>query len=88
MKEGKINKGAKNEGPYDVILIEGAVEFINEETLDQLKPGGRIVAVFKEKKFGQCRLGVKTVPQVQWTNLFEANCSLLHEFKKETEFTF
>ena len=88
VKEGNINEGAKKEGPYDVILIEGAVEFINEEILDQLKSGGRIMAVFKEKKFGQCRLGVKTGSQVQWANLFEANCYLLNEFKKEKEFTF
>ena len=88
VKEGNISEGAKKEGPYDVILIEGGVEFINEETLDQLKSGGRIMAVFKEKKFGQCRLGVKTGSQVQWANLFEANCALLNEFKKEIEFTF
>jgi len=88
VKEGKINEGAKEEGPYDVILIEGAVEFINEEILDQLKSGGRIMAVFREKLLGQCRLGIKTNTQVQWTNLFEANCGLLSEFTKEKAFTF
>ena len=87
VKEGNINEGAKNEGPYDVILIEGAVEFVNEEILDQLKWGGRILAVFKEKNLGQCRLGVKTDSQVQWANLFEANCTLLNEFRNEKEFT-
>tara|TARA_B100000963_G_scaffold340001_1_gene338221 strand:+ start:37 stop:687 length:651 start_codon:yes stop_codon:yes gene_type:complete len=88
VKEGKINEGAKNEGPYDVILIEGAVEFINEEILNQLKSGGKIMAVFKEKLLGQCRLGIKTNTQIQWTNLFEANCALLSEFKKEKAFIF
>ena len=87
VKEGNINEGAKEEGPYDVILIEGAVEFINEEILDQLKSGGRILAVFKEKNLGQCRLGIKTNSQVQWANLFEANCALLNEFRNEKEFT-
>ncbi|MFL2800134.1 MAG: protein-L-isoaspartate O-methyltransferase family protein [Paracoccaceae bacterium] len=87
VKEGNINEGAKNEGPYDVILIEGAVEFVNEEILDQLKWGGRILAVFKEKNLGQCRLGVKADSQVQWANLFEANCTLLNEFRNENEFT-
>ena len=88
VKEGNINEGAKKEGPYDVILIEGAVEFITEGILDQLKSGGRIMAVFKEKLLGQCRLGIKTNTQVQWANLFEANCVLLSEFKKEKAFTF
>ena len=88
VKEGNINEGAKEEGPYDVILIEGAVDFVNEEILDQLKSGGRILAIFKEKNLGQCRLGIKTDTQVQWANLFEANCTLLNEFKNEKEFRF
>ena len=88
VKEGNINEGAKKEAPYDVILIEGAVEFIHEEILDQLKSEGRIMAVFREKLLGQCRLGIKTDIQIQWANLFEANCALLCEFKKEKAFTF
>ena len=87
VKEGNINEGAKEEGPYDVILIEGAVEFVNGEILEQLKLRGRILTVFKEKNLGQCRLGVKTSLQVQWANLFEANCALLNEFRNEKEFT-
>ena len=88
VKEGNINKGAEKEGPYDVIFIEGAVEYVNKEILSQLKLGGRIMAIFKEKKFGQCRLGIKTNMGVQWDNFFEANCVLLDEFKKEIEFEF
>lgn len=88
VKEGPIEKGAKDEGPYDVILIEGAVEKIYKEISDQLKSGGKIVTVFKEKNLGQCRLGIKTDSDLQWSNLFEANCSLLDEFKVEVGFTF
>ena len=88
VKEGNINEGAEKEGPYDVIFIEGAVEYINKEILYQLKLGGRIMAIFKEKNLGQCRLGIKTNTGVQWDNFFEANCVLLDEFKKEIEFNF
>ena len=86
VKEGNINEGAENEGPYDVIFIEGAVEYINKEIFHQLKLSGRIMAIFKDKHLGQCRLGIKTNTGVQWENFFEANCVLLEEFKKETEF--
>ena len=79
--------GAKKEGPYDAILIEGAVEYVNEEIISQLKLEGRVIAVFKEKNFGQCRLGIKTKSGIQWKNLFEANCALLNEFKLKKEFT-
>ncbi len=87
VREGNINEGAEEEGPYDAILIEGAVEYINEEIINQLKLEGRIIAVFKEKILGQCRLGIKTQSGVQWRNLFEANCVLLTDFKMEKEFT-
>ena len=87
VREGNINEGAEEEGPYDAIIIEGAVEYINEEIISQLKHEGRIIAVFKEKILGQCRLGIKTNFGVQWRNLFEANCVLLNDFKMEKEFT-
>jgi protein-L-isoaspartate(D-aspartate) O-methyltransferase len=87
VKEGTINEGAKTEGPYDAILIEGAVEYVNEEIINQLKHDGKIITVFKEKYLGQCRLGTKIKSGVQWSNLFEANCALLDEFKIATEFT-
>ena len=86
VKEGPIEKGAKDEGPYDVILIEGAVEKIYKEISDQLKSGGKIVTVFKEKNLGQRRLGIKTDSDLQ-SNLFEA-LFLLDEFKVEEGFTF
>ena len=87
VKEGNIREGAKEEGPYDAILIEGAVEYINEKIINQLKLEGRVLAIFKEKNLGQCRLGIKTKSGVQWSNLFEANCVLLQEFKIEKEFS-
>ncbi len=87
VKEGLINEGAKKEGPYDAVLIEGGVEYINEEIINQLKVEGKIIAIFKKRNLGQCRLGIKTKSGVQWSNLFEANCVLLKEFKIEKEFT-
>jgi len=85
--EGNIKEGSEKEGPYDAILIEGGVEYINDKITNQLKVEGRIIAVFKEENLGQCRLGIKTKSGVQWRNLFEANCVLLNDFKKEKEFT-
>ena len=87
VREGNINEGSEKEGPYDAILIEGGVEYINDEITNQLKVEGRIIAVFKEKNLGQCRLGIKTKSGVQWRNLFEANCVLLNDFKIEKGFT-
>ena len=87
VREGNIKEGSEKEGPYDAILIEGGVEYINDKITNQLKVEGRIIAVFKEKNLGQCRLGIKTRSGVQWRNLFEANCVLLNDFKLGKEFT-
>lgn len=38
LKDGR--SGLKENGPYDVIHVGGAVEEVSKELLDQLKPGG------------------------------------------------
>ncbi|BCP53444.1 protein-L-isoaspartate O-methyltransferase [Kaistia sp. 32K] len=42
---GPLTQGHAAKAPYDVILIEGAVEEIPQAILDQIGEGGRIVAV-------------------------------------------
>ena len=45
--KGRLTEGFANEGPYDAILIEGAVETVPERILEQLGNGGRLVAVWR-----------------------------------------
>lgn len=42
---GDLDVGYPSEGPYDVIVVEGAVEEMPGALLDQLKDGGRLAAV-------------------------------------------
>ncbi len=42
---GALANGYAAEGPYDAIVLEGAVQDIPAALLDQLKDGGRLVAV-------------------------------------------
>lgn len=42
---GNLEVGFPSEGPYDAIVIEGTVEQIPPALLDQLKDGGRLVAI-------------------------------------------
>jgi protein-L-isoaspartate(D-aspartate) O-methyltransferase len=42
---GPLTEGHAEKAPYDIILIEGAVEVIPQAILDQIGEGGRIVAV-------------------------------------------
>jgi protein-L-isoaspartate(D-aspartate) O-methyltransferase len=42
---GALEAGYPSEAPYDVVFVDGAVEVLPATLLDQLKDGGRLVAV-------------------------------------------
>ena len=58
MQAGPLAEGVPEHGPFDAILIEGAIEVLPEALADQLKLGGRIAAIFVEGSRGQARLGL------------------------------
>jgi protein-L-isoaspartate(D-aspartate) O-methyltransferase len=54
--EGPLEKGLKKRGPYDVILIDGAIEYIPDDILAQLTPQGRLATALIDR--GITRLAV------------------------------
>ena len=85
---GPLTKGAAKHGPFDVLFIEGAVETIPQALLDQVKNGGRIVAIFAEGPLGQCRVGSKTASGISWRYAFDATAPILAGFENALEFQF
>lgn len=85
---GELAKGAPKHGPYCVIFLQGAAEQIPDEILQQLKPGGRIVAIRQSDGLGQCKIGYKQGVRVDWRNAFSATAPILPGFHKKAEFTF
>ena len=57
--EGPLREGYAAQGPYDVILIEGAVQSVPDEIIAQLKDDGRLVVVEGVGNAGVARLYVK-----------------------------
>jgi protein-L-isoaspartate(D-aspartate) O-methyltransferase len=43
--EGPLETAGKGKGPYDVIVVEGALGAVPNTLLEQLKPAGRLVAL-------------------------------------------
>ncbi|MDM7458501.1 MAG: protein-L-isoaspartate O-methyltransferase [Paracoccus sp. (in: a-proteobacteria)] len=82
-----LTEGAPRQGPYDVILIEGAVHEVPEALLSQLRDGGRIGAIFLEGALGVARIGHKAAGQVTWRYAFNAHAPLLDGFAKMPGFT-
>ena len=85
--EGPLSEGAAKHGPYDAILIQGAVQEMPEALLDQLKVGGRIIAIFDEgAAHGAVRVGYKSDDGTSWRFVFNAAAPVLPGFEAERAF--
>jgi len=50
--DGELADGAPNDGPFDAIVLEGSIFDAPSPLLDQLKDGGRLVAVIHKEGVG------------------------------------
>ena len=83
---GALAEGAAKSGPYDVIILQGAVEVLPDSLLAQLKDGGRIVSIFAEGDLGVVRIGYKMDQRINWRMAFNAGAPVLTGFAKKAEF--
>jgi len=83
-----LTGGAAKHGPYDVIVVEGAIEVFSDALANQLKDGGRVVAILVEDSIGQCNIGKKVGPNINWRSDFDANAPMLDGFAKPKAFSF
>ncbi|WP_420858108.1 protein-L-isoaspartate O-methyltransferase family protein [Marivivens marinus] len=84
---GPLADGAAKSGPYDVIIVEGAVEHLPPALLDQLQDGGRICVLFAEGALGTVRVGYKIDGRMNWRYAFNAGAPVLSGFEKHSAFT-
>jgi protein-L-isoaspartate(D-aspartate) O-methyltransferase len=82
-----LTEGAPKQGPYDVILIEGAVQEVPEAILAQLRDGGRIGAVFIEGALGVARIGHRINGRTSWRYAFNAAAPVLDDFSRAPGFS-
>lgn len=81
-----LAEGAAKHGPYDVILIDGAVEELPPAVAAQLKDGGRIACLFVEGALGVCRIGYRADGGLTWRSAFNAAAPVLPGFARRQEF--
>ena len=86
LEKGVLTEGAPQHGPYDVILIEGAVEDLPDGITEQLKNGGRIAVLFVEGRLGTVRIGYCIDGQINWRFAFNAGAPVLPGFEKQRAF--
>lgn len=84
---GPLAEGAPDHGPYDAIVLEGAVESLPKAIEDQLAEGGRIAAIFLERQLGICRFGHKLHGHINWRHGFNSGAPLLPGFAAKKAFS-
>jgi protein-L-isoaspartate(D-aspartate) O-methyltransferase len=86
--EGPLAKGYAAEAPYDVIVIEGAVDIVPDALFDQMKEDGRLVVVEGHGNAGVARLYVRKNGVVSGRRVFNAAVKPLPGFHREKAFEF
>lgn len=85
---GPLAKGAKKDGPYDILFVDGAVEELGDALIEQLKVDGR--AVFARADRGVTRLcvGTRTAGGFGARAFVDSEAVTLPGFAKPRSFTF
>ncbi len=86
--QGSLHDGLESEAPYDVIVLGGAVDYVPEKILGQLREGGRLVAVIGQGNAAQARLYVKKDGVVSDWPSFNAAIRALPGFERAPAFHF
>lgn len=85
---GALEAGYAKGGPYDVIVLEGAVERLPSDLLDQLKENGRLVTIFHENGRSRGRIYTKRRGTVTFRDAFDGSAELLPGFERSEGFVF
>jgi protein-L-isoaspartate(D-aspartate) O-methyltransferase len=85
---GDLAAGCPEQGPYDVILIEGAIEVVPDALAEQLKPEGRLVTICGGGRSGQGTVYTRTSHGLSGFPKFGAAAPVLRAFAGRREFVF
>jgi protein-L-isoaspartate(D-aspartate) O-methyltransferase len=90
-----LQEGCHAKGPYQVILIQGAVEYIPSGLQEQLAEGGKLVTVENIMKrsdstggLGRLIVYTKVNNELFATRMFDASVPVLAAFQKKNGFDF
>ena len=78
--EGDLADGCVDEGPYDVIVLEGSVPEAPVNLLDQLKDGGRLVGIVRRDGLGKAMIWRRLGRSLDQRTAFDAAATELPGF--------
>ena len=86
--EGNLTVGFPAQGPFDVIVVEGAVARVPDTLLGQLKDGGRLVAIIVDGPTGRACVWQRAGETISERDGFDAAAPFLPGFEPVRGFVF
>ena len=86
--EGSLEGGHSNGGPYDFVLIDGAVEHIPDALVEQLKDGGRLGGAIVDKGITRLIIGRRAGGGFGQLTVADAATPALPGFQRPQAFSF
>lgn len=86
--EGPLAKGCPDGAPFDLILIDGAVDCVPEALIDQLADGGRLAAGLLENGVTRLAIGRRAGEGFGMATFADAAAAILPGFAKPRAFRF
>ena len=85
---GGHKTGAPDNAPFDLIIIDGAIEELGEQLADQLADGGRIVTGITDGPVTRLAIGVKRGSHLALRPVADMEIAALPGFARAKEFVF
>lgn len=86
--QGPLNAGSPDGAPYDVIVIDGAVERVPQAIVEQLAPGGRLTTGLVDRGVTRLALGRRTEGGFGLIDFADLDCVVLPGFARPKTFQF
>lgn len=86
--EAPLEGGYPERAPYDVMIVDGAVERIPDALVAQVRPGGRIVGGINDKGVTRLAAGRRSEGGFAMIDFADVDCCLLPGFATPARFTF
>ena len=91
--KGRLVEGCVQHAPYDLILIDGAVDAVPPALAEQLSPEGRLVTIVYRRGVGRLMVGEKVqaagdTPRFAFRCAADSSATIIPQFRSKPEFVF
>ena len=86
--KNEIVKGYNEQSPFNAIIIEGAIQEVPGNILDQLDEEGRLFAIVQDEEICSAKLFIKNGNSISEQKLFNCKMPALSMFMKKNSFSF